>query len=125
MTRTKPQITVPFPVLLVLFMAVSLTSNVAAADYLAADPGTQVSIQLNKGGALVVRPLGGTWSHPVCADLTAAVLSTSHLISTDYQRVYDLLLLAGTNGRLVNLRVSDTECHANGFPLIESLRVFP
>ncbi len=29
------------------------------------------------------------------------------------------------NGRSVNLRVSDTLCHPNGYPLIVSLRVFP
>lgn len=104
-----------------LLLASSLAAATAGADYLAPDPGTQISLQYNSNGAIVVRPVGGVWTHPLCPDVTAAVLTPSYFGGT----VWQLLIQAAMNGRSVNLRVSDTECHANGYPLIESLRIFP
>src|SRR5262245_687706 len=112
-------------------LAGSLSAATAAADYLAPDPGTQISIQYNSGDVIVVRPVGGVWSHPLCPDVTAAVLSPRMYPPTDrngymdYSKVYDLLVNAALQGRTVNLRVSDTECHPNCYPLIVSLRIFP
>ena len=52
-------------------LALSVT-GVTKADWLAEDPGTPISLVLTKSGTLVVRPLGGTWSHPLCEDVKAA-----------------------------------------------------
>src|SRR6185295_5657626 len=102
----------------------------ATADYLAPDPGTQISIQLNSSNVIVVRPVGGVWTHSLCPDVTAAVLSRGHFTRPGhgleernliYETVWELLVQAAMNGRSVNLQVSDTVCHGNGYPLIESL----
>ena len=115
-----------------LLLAGSLAAATAGADYLAPDPGTQISIQFNAGGVLVVRPVGGVWSHPLCPDVTAAVWAPDYLprdryggLNPDIGPVSVWLVEAAMNGRSVNLRVSDTLCHPNGYPLIVSLRVFP
>jgi hypothetical protein len=115
-----------------LLLTASLAADTAMADFLAPDPGTQISIQYNFGGVLVVRPVGGVWTHPLCPDVTAAVFSPDFYprgrrgqFSPDFSPVYEMLVQAAMNGRSVNLRVSDTECHPNGYPLILSLRVFP
>jgi hypothetical protein len=115
-----------------LLLAGSLAGMTAGADYLAPDPGTQISIQYNIRNVIVVRPVGGAWSHPSCPDVTAAVLSEDHFppppdrfSSSDFGAVHELLVQAALHGRSVNLRVSDTECHPNGYPLIVSLRIFP
>jgi len=111
-----------------------LGAATAEAAYLAPDPGTQVSIQLNAHDTIVVRPISGVWTPPVCPDVTAAVLTRAHftrplhgLAATglNFDTVWDLLVQAAMSGRSVNLRVSDTFCHDSGYPLIESLRVFP
>ena len=97
-------------------------------------PGTQISVQLNAHDVLVVRPVGGVWSHGLCPDVTAAVLTSSHwtrqshgfgLKGYNYVTVWDLLMQAALQGRSVNLQVSDTVCHANGYPLIETVTIFP
>ena len=114
-----------------LLLAGSLAAATARADYLAPDPGTQVSIQLNSRDVIVVRPVGGVWTHSLCPDVTAAVLTASHfgrdLPDTRllFKTVWELLVQAAINGRSVNLQVSDTVCHSNGYPLIESLRIYP
>jgi hypothetical protein len=117
-----------------LLLAGFLAAASARADYLAPDPGTQISIQLNSRNVIVVRPVGGVWSHGLCPDVTAAVLSRSHFTRPShgltesnliYDTVWELLVQAAMNGRSVNLQVSDTVCHGNGYPLIESLRIFP
>ena len=117
-----------------LLLAGLLATATAAADYLAPDPGTQISIQLNSSNVIVVRPVGGVWTHSLCPDVTAAVLSRSHFNRPGhgldernliYETVWDLPVQAALNGRSVNLQVSDTICHGNGYPLIESLRIFP
>ncbi len=46
-------------------------------------------------------------------------------LTSNIELVYDWLVQAAMNGRSVNLRVSDTVCHPNGYPLIASLRIFP
>lgn len=117
-----------------LLLAGSLAAATAAGDFLAPDPGTQISIQLNSRDVIVVRPVGGVWTHSLCPDVTAAVLSRSHFsrpshglteTNLNYDTVWELLVQAAMNGRSVNLQVSDTICHGNGYPLIESLRIFP
>src|SRR5262245_9318161 len=117
-----------------LLVACSLGAGTASASYLAPDPGTQVSIQLNSHDVLVVRPVGGVWTHGLCPDVTAAVLTVSHwqrpshgfgVKGYNYSTVWQLLVQAAMQGRSVNLQVSDTVCHANGYPLIETVTIFP
>ena len=119
---------------LALLFAGLVMAATAEADYLAPDPGSQISIQVNFNDAIVVRPVGGVWSHPLCPDVTAAVLSRHYFAITSrthaegglgYETVRDLLVQAAMNGRSVNLRVNDAICHGHGYPLIESLRIFP
>jgi hypothetical protein len=118
----------------VFLVASSLGGGTAAASYLAPDPGTQVSIQLNSHDVLVVRPVGGVWTLGLCPNVTAGVLTTSHWARPshgfgdkgyNYATVWDLLVQAALHGRSVNLQVSDTVCHANGYPLIETVTIFP
>src|SRR5262245_6699313 len=88
---------------LTLLIAGWLGAGTATASYLAPDPGTQISIQLNAHDVLVVRPVGGVWSHGLCPDVTAAVLTSSHwtrqshgfgLKGYNYVTVWDLLMQA-------------------------------
>jgi hypothetical protein len=114
-----------------LLLAGSLGAATAGADYLAPDPGTRISIQYNFNGVIVVRPVGGVWTHPLCPDVRGAVLSRTHFrrelgdTNVEFDTVRELLVQAAMNGRSVNLLVSDTVCHPNGYPLIDSLRIFP
>lgn len=100
----------------------------AHAVWLAVDPGTQVSLQVTTYGLVLVRPVGGTWSHAVCADVTAAALEpirfTPHR-SVKYEELYELLLTAVANGNVVNLNVLPDTCHEKGYPLITSVTVQP
>jgi hypothetical protein len=88
-------------------LAMVVTSEIAFADWLAAQPGTQVSVQVNKNGTIIVRPIGGTWSHPVCPDVSAAVLVQKQfgpfLESAVLDRIYLLLQTAAANGSTVNV----------------------
>ena len=78
-----------------LVLAGSIAATTAGADYLAADPGTQVSIQLNSSDVIVVRPVGGDWTHSLCPDVTAAVLSRFHF-SRPGQGLEERNLIYGT-----------------------------
>lgn len=115
---------------IVFLLAASLAAATAMADYLAADPGTHISIHFNSSNVIVVRPVDGVWSHPLCPDVTAAVLSAAFFVQDlkkpeNFEPVRDWLMQAALNARSVNLEVSDTECAKNGYPLILSLRIFP
>lgn len=126
MTRLKrPFRKAPFVVLLSIFFWPSF----ASADWLAAHPGTTVSLQVNRNGLVVIRPVNGTWSHPVCTDVSAAVLVENHfgpfLDSEVFERLFDVLKLAAANGSVINVFANPDTCHPQGFPLIQATRLVP
>jgi len=90
----------------------------ANAVWLAADPGTIISVQLNRDGVVVVRPIGGTWSHPVCPDVTAAEVT-----GMKGSAAADFLIAAVANGLLVNVNALADECDEHGHPIIRNVRV--
>ena len=104
-------------------LALSAT-GAAKADWLAADPGTPISLVLTKSGTLVVRPLGGTWSHPLCEDVTAAEFPYHY---ANNERPYalgtEMLIAAAANGSLVNLFAEPDECDDHGHPVIRNVRI--
>jgi hypothetical protein len=98
----------------------------ARADWLAVDPGTPVSVQINPSGGVVIEPIGGTWSHAVCSDVTAAVLRATpkHASAdTNYDLLLDILITAAANGSLVNLNTLTDSCHAAGYPLVIAVKI--
>jgi len=100
------------------------TSGVARADWLAADPGTAISLQLNASGVYVVRPIGGTWSHLLCSDVTAAVLTEDNQpLFRKFDRLVDMLVAAAATGSIVNIYAEPDQCHSNGFPLVRNVRI--
>jgi hypothetical protein len=102
--------------------AIALTVSASAcADWLAADPGTPISLQLNRNGTLVIRPLSGTWSHPTCGDVTAAEYSAkSH---AQHLLAMDMLIAAAANGSLVNVYAEPDTCDEHGHPVVYNIRV--
>jgi hypothetical protein len=98
-----------------------LATGSASADWLAADPGTPISLQVNTNSALVVRPLGGAWTHPVCPDVTAAELHGNDISSSQLLR--EILIKAATSGSVVNIFAFDDECDEHGHPIIRNIRV--
>ena len=100
-------------------------SGMAKADWLAADPGTPISLQMNTNWTLVVRPLGGTWTHPVCGDVSAAVFRNPypHYPLGYYGVITEMLIAAAANGSLVNVFAEAEECDANGHPVIRNVRI--
>lgn len=115
--------------LFAVLLSIPLLPSLANADWLAADPGTSISFQLNRNGLVLVRPVNGTWSHPVCTDVSAAVLVEDHfgpfLDSDVFERLFDLLKLAAVNGSVVNVFANPDACHTQGFPLIQAARLVP
>jgi len=98
----------------------------ANADWLAADPGTPISLQVNKDGAFVVRPVGGAWTHAVCADVTAAEFSWDETYPVDPrhdQFTIELLALAAANGSRVNLFAEPERCDEHGHPVFHIVRI--
>ena len=112
-----------------VLLSILCLPSFAGADWLAADPGTSVSLQVNRNGLVLVRPVNGTWSHPLCADVSAAVLVEDHfgpfLDSEVFERLYDLLKLAAANGSVINVYANPDTCHPQGFPLIQAARLVP
>ncbi len=112
-----------------VLLAMILMSEITVADWLAAQPGTQVSVQVNKNGTIIVRPVNGTWSHPVCPDVSAAVLVENQfgpfLEPAVLDRIYLLLQAAAANGSTVNVFAHPDLCHTQGFPLIQAARLAP
>jgi hypothetical protein len=105
-----------------MLAAVALSAaGSAGADWLAVDPGTPISLQVNTNSALVVRPLGGAWTHPVCPDVTAAELHGNNISSS--QLIRDILIEAATSGSVVNIFAFDDECDEHGHPIIRNVRV--
>jgi hypothetical protein len=105
-----------------LLAAIALSvAGTASADWLAVDPGTPISLQVNTNGALVVRPLGGAWTHPVCPDVTAAELKANTINS--YQLVREILIEAATSGSVVNIFAFADECDEHGHPIVRNIRV--
>ncbi len=116
-----------------------LWSSITQADFLAGDPGTMVSVQLNNSGFVLIRPevgpfaresRGGPWTHPVCQDLSAAALVKTQFGENIvgpviFEKLYDLFVQAANSGALVNINVDATRCHAQGFPLIRSAKITP
>jgi hypothetical protein len=96
----------------------------ACADWLAGDPGTPISVQINPNGGVVIRPLGATWSQALCSDVTAAVLREPphilpHAGSRSYDLLVDVLVTAAANGSLVNLNTpaSSAPAFSNGLTI--------
>jgi hypothetical protein len=101
-----------------------LVATVAHADWLAADPGTPISLQINVNGDLVARPIGGAWSHPLCSDVTAAELSSHRPgYPQSIQRLTEMLIAAAASGSLVNVFAEADECDEHGHPVIRNLRI--
>ena len=94
----------------------------AHADWLAADPGTPISLQVNVNGDFVVRPIGGTWSHPLCSDTSAAELDRFSG-GPAYVHNRDLLIAAAAHGSIVNIFAYADECDEHGHPLIRIIRI--
>jgi hypothetical protein len=113
-------------------LALSATGR-ASADWLATDPGTPISVQLNMDGTLVIRPVGGSWTHPVCANTAAAVIGDGDLLggrplaeARRNQRaglVHEWLFAAATSGSLVNLFADPEICDSLGRPVVRNIRV--
>jgi len=101
----------------------------ASAEWLAADPGTPINLQLNQDGALVVRPIGGTWTHALCTDVTAAELpppaaNNRFPAPLSYRQLArDLLIAAVSNGSVVNIFAEADVCDEHGHPIIRNIRV--
>ena len=103
-----------------ILAAVALTAaGTASADWLAADPGTAISLQLNRNG-FVIRPIGGAWSHAVCGDVTAAELPRD---LPNHSFAVDMLLAAAANGSLVNLFAEADACDEHGHPVVRNVRI--
>lgn len=104
-------------------------AGTASADWLAADPGTPINLQLNQDGALVVRPIGGTWSHAVCTDVSAAELPPPSAANrfpaplSYRQLARELLIAAVSNGAVVNIFAEADVCDEHGHPIIRNIRV--
>jgi hypothetical protein len=102
---------------------------IANGDWLAADPGTPINLQLNQDGALIVRPIGGGWAHPVCPDVTAAELpppsaNNRYPAPLSYRQLArDLLIAAATSGSVVNILAEADVCDEHGHPIIRNIRV--
>ena len=110
----------------VLTAAVLSAPGTANADWLAADPGTPISLQLNVNGTLVVRPVGGTWTHAVCPDATAAELTTYRIYQHTAEfinRAREILVAAAASGSIVNVFADAEVCDEHGHPVIRNLRV--
>ena len=99
------------------------TGAPASADWLAVDPGTEIALQVNSNGALVVRPVGGIWSHPLCSDVSLAVLKRTVETANSYDAMVQTLSIAAATGSLVNVNAAPDTCHENGYPLIISVRI--
>ncbi len=100
----------------------------AHAVWLAVDPGTQISLQVTTNGLVLIRPIGGVWSHSICSDVTAAALQRIQFAphkQVKYDELYEILLTAVANGNVVNLNVLPETCHENGYPLITSVTIQP
>ena len=112
------------PILCVCTAVLSLlASGTASADWLAFEPGTKISVQVNVGGTIVVRPIGGTWSHPLCSDVTGAVVLEMYWHSDKMDDLLQILTTAATAGSLVNFNALEDTCYANGFPIIRGLKI--
>ena len=118
----------------VILAALALSATgMASADWLATDPGTPISVQLNMDNTLVIRPVGGSWTHPVCANTGAAVIGDGNLLDgrplAEQSRnvrlglVREWLLAAATSGSLVNLFADPEICDSLGRPVIRNIRV--
>ena len=94
-------------------------AGLAQADFLAADPGTPVSVQVNQNGSLVVRPVGGTWTHPLCSDVSGALL-----LARPYRPLLiNALIAAAANGSIVNIEAEAESCSVHGYPLVRNIRI--
>lgn len=118
----------------VILAALALSATeMASADWLATDPGTPISVQLNMDNTLVIRPVGGSWTHPVCANTEAAVIGDGDLLggrpvaqeNRNYRLglVYEWLLAAATSGSLVNLFADPEICDSRGRPVVRNIRI--
>jgi hypothetical protein len=108
-----------------LAVLVLSVAGTASADWLAADPGTKISLQVNVDGALVVRPLGGAWTHPVCGDVTAAEFRDlyPHYPGGYHGGIREMLIAAAATGSLVNVFAESDQCDAHGHPIVRNIRV--
>ncbi len=97
-------------------------AGIARADWLAADPGTKISLQLNSDHVLVFRPVGGTWTHPTCPDVTAVALNYLTR-SSQYAEFREYLVEAAMHGSIVNIFAGTDECDERGRPIIRNIRV--
>ena len=100
-----------------------LASSTASADWLAVEPGTKISLQINVNGTIVLRPIGGTWSHPLCSDVTGAVVLRNYWRSDKVDGLLQMLTAAATEGSFVNLNALEDRCFDNGFPIIRGVKI--
>ena len=100
-----------------------LASSTASADWLAVEPGTKISLQINVHGTIVVRPIGGIWSHPLCSDVTGAVVLELDWHSDKMDDLLQILTTAATAGSLVNFNALEDTCYSNGFPIIRGVKI--
>ena len=117
MNRTEPRSYVG--IALLAFLA----SSTASADWLAADPGTKISLQINSNGTIILRPIGGTWSHSLCSDVTGAVVVRQSFPYDKIESLLRILTAAATEGSLVNLNALPDTCYVNGFPMIIGVKI--
>ncbi len=107
-------------------VAIALSAAGAAnADWLAADPGTKISLHAAINGQLVIRPVGGTWTHPVCSDPTSAELVFNlwrHGQGRDGLN-RELLIQAALTGSTVSIFADPNICDEHGHPVVKIVRV--
>jgi len=102
-----------------------LVAGNASAEWLAPDPGTKISLHVAIDGNLVIRPIGGTWTHGSCSDPTSAEHRFG-LWKFGYGRDLlnkELLIQAALAGSVVNIFADPDLCDEHGHPFVKIVRV--